>query len=487
MKFSISSFARSKQPLIHRHAALAFAVAMCLSIPAIAFAQSTPMQPIGQPPTPPQKTLTPAQEKRITPVVRVFREASPAVVNLSTSRVVTVRRSQGFGSLFDDMFDLPTAPQQYKAQSVGSGFVIHQDGYIVTNAHVVERASEIKATFVDGTELDASEVAVDRKHDLAVLKVKAQRPLPFLKLGRSDDLMQGETVIAIGNPLGYEHTVTTGIVSALNRELVFDPNHVYTELIQTDASINPGNSGGPLLNIAGELIGINSAIRGDAQNIGFAIPVNQLHKLLPQMLDIERLRRVSFGVHFDGDMASRPKGGVRVKSVDPDTPAAKQGIHAGDVLTAIDNLKTPNFMTAFGLLARTPTGQSLKLDLNQASGQHTSVEVPLADRPMPDAAEMMHRYFGIGVREMTRRDCTRYGLRRPIGLMIESVADGSEAQHEGLEPGDVVTQFGGWSVSDFDELAHLVNQVNSGDVIPIQFLRPVRGGLIRFDLGLRAE
>lgn len=458
------------------------AAAACLAISPLADAQPTPMQPVGKEPAP-----TSNRAERMTPIVRVFQQASPAVVNLSTSRIVTVQRPHGFGSLFDEIFDVPSAPRQYKTQSVGSGFVIHKDGYIVTNAHVVERAAEIKATFADGTELDAREVAVDRQHDLAVLKVEAHRPLPYLRMGRSDDLMQGETVIAIGNPLGYAHTITTGVVSALNRDLVFDSDHVYSELIQTDASINPGNSGGPLLNILGELIGINSAIRGDAQNIGFAIPVNQLHKLLPEMLDIERLRRVSFGVHFEGDVASKPERGVRVKSVDPNSPAAAVGVHPGDIVTAIDNLPTPNFMEAFSLLARTPTGQSLKLDLRRTGDARASVEVPLADRPTADASEMMERFFGVGVREMTRRDLDRYGLRRSIGLVIESVTAGSEAERGGLTAGDMITQFGGWSVADLAELAHLVNQVNPGDLIPIQMLRPHRGGLIRMELGLRAR
>ncbi|HPF41293.1 MAG TPA: trypsin-like peptidase domain-containing protein [Phycisphaerae bacterium] len=455
---------------------------MCLACVTAANGQATPMRPVGETTAPPEP-----RAERMTPVVRVFKQASPAVVNLSTSRVVTVQRRPGFGSIFDDIFDTPGAPRQYKAQSVGSGFVIHKDGYIVTNAHVVERAAEIKATFIDGTELDAREVAVDREHDLAVLKVEAHQPLPYLKLGRSDDLMQGETVIVIGNPLGYQHTVTTGVVSATNRELVFDASHVYTGLIQTDASINPGNSGGPLLNILGELIGINTAIRGDAQNIGFAIPVNELHKLLPEMLDIERLRRVTFGVHFDGDYASRPAAGVRVKAVDPNTTAASVGVRPGDVLTAIDNLPTPNFMEAFSLLARTPTGQSLKLDLRRSGDSRASVEVPLADRPTSDASETMRRFFGVSVREMGRRDRSAYGLRRSIGLVVESVSAGSVAEREGVRSGDVMTQFGGWSVTDMAELAHLVNQVNTGDLIPVQLLRPHRGGLVRLELGLRAQ
>jgi serine protease Do len=258
-------------------------------------------------------------------------------------------------------------------------------------------------------------------------------------------------------------------------------------LIQTDAAINPGNSGGPLLNILGELIGINTAIRGDAQNIGFAIPVNHLHRLLPEMLDIERLRRVDFGLHFDGDIATQPERGVRVKRVDAQTPAAKAGIHAGDIITSIDNLPTPEFMEAFSLLARTPSGQSLKLNLKQPDGTQKNVEVMLAERATIDVNQQMRRYFGLTIRPMTEQDLRAIGLRRSIGLIIENVAPGSEADREGLNSGDIVTQFGGWSVTNDAELAHLVAQVKGGDVIPVQVLRRRRDSLVRFELGLRAE
>jgi serine protease Do len=204
----------SRPALVHAGIVLWALIPFVVASPAVA--QTTPMQPVD-----------PRRAERVTPVVRVFKQASPAVVNLSTSRVVTVQRRMGFGNLFDDFFAVPSGPRQYKTQSVGSGFVIHEDGYIVTNAHVVERAAEIKVTFSDGVELDAREVAVDRHHDLAVLKVEAHRPLPYLRMGRSDDLMQGESVIVIGNPLGYQHTVTTGIVSALNgTENHLDQGHV---------------------------------------------------------------------------------------------------------------------------------------------------------------------------------------------------------------------------------------------------------------------
>src|SRR5262249_28501433 len=177
------------------------------------------------------------------------------------------------------------------------------------------------------------------------------------------DLMPGETVIAIGNPLGFRHTITTGIISALDRELSFSANVVYKGLIQTDASINPGNSGGPLLNILGELIGINTAIRGDAQNIGFAIPVDRLHELLPDMLDITRLRRVDFGLKFDGKRGNGK--GVLIKGVEAESAAAKAGLKSGDVLTAIDGAPIQDFVQAFSILRTVPVGKNLAFSVNR--------------------------------------------------------------------------------------------------------------------------
>jgi len=428
------------------------------------------------------------QARRTTPTVRVFQQASPAVVNLSTTKIVQLTSPRHFGRSFDDVFNFPIRrrTRSYKTHSVGSGFLIHADGYIVTNAHVVDQAAECEVIFADGTKLDAMEVAIDRRSDLAVLKVKAKRPLPYLTLGRSDDLMQGETVIAIGNPLGYAHTITTGIISALDRELRFDRGLVYSGLIQTDASINPGNSGGPLLNILGELIGINTAIRGDAQNIGFAIPVSKLHEKLPEMLDIERIRRVAFGVHFEGPGDGVDKG-VRVGRVTPETPAATAGVRAGDVLLAIDNRPTPTFVEAFGLLARTPPGSSIKLDLLRTGGKRESVEVMLAAVPKQDAGLLIKKHFGIGVRELGDTDLKRLGLRRKIGLIVTSVERAAAAVRGGPGAGDIVTKFGGWPVSTLDDLAHLLDQVKRGDRIRIQFLHIHGDRYVRFEIVLEAE
>ncbi len=426
--------------------------------------------------------------ERVTPVVRVFKECSPAVVNLSTTTVVTVQPRVGIPDMFNEMFDFPTIrPRSFTEHSVGSGFLIHQDGFLVTNAHVIERAAECKVTFSDGTELPAEEIARDVQSDLAVLKVDAPKPLPFLKMGRSDDLMPGETVIAIGNPLGYQNTVTAGIVSALHRELRFSSDRVYSELIQTDASINPGNSGGPLLNVRGELVGINSAIRGDAQNIGFAIPVNKLHDLLPKMLDLERLRRIKFGLHFDSPDIKSKDLGIPVKAVDRESPAAKAGIQPGDVVTAIDGKPTRRFMDAFGILSVAETGRKLHLDLARKGGSRHTVELSLAEIPVADTVHLMKDHFGVTVRDLSAADLKTLGLRRSVGLLVTDVQHGTDAAQAGVQRGDVITLFGGWPVTSLAALGQLIDQVDPRDRIPFQLLRIRGDDFTRFELVLRAK
>jgi serine protease Do len=419
---------------------------------------------------------------RMTPIAKVFQEASPAVVNLSTTQIVTVR--DPFMSMLDEVFERAPRSRQYQTHSVGSGFLIHQDGYIVTNAHVVFQAAEIKAVFADGKELTAEQIAIDREHDLAVLKVDAPKPLPHLRVGHSDDLMPGETVIAIGNPFGFQNTVTAGIISALNRELKFSNNVTYSGLIQTDASINPGNSGGPLLNVLGELIGINCAIRGDAQNIGFAIPIDRLHELLPEMLDIQRLRHVDFGLHFDGTRPSSRKG-VVVKSVDKDSSAALAGLAPGDVVTAIDGAPTNNFVQVFSMLRSAPVGAKLAFTVNRGT-ETKSIRLAIAEPKGIDSQKVMLARFGISVEDLTPDDLKRIGMKRPGGLMVREVRRGSIAAREGLSSGDIITMFGGWPVSSLSGLGQLLEQVESGDGIPFRVLRISGENWSRFDVVLRA-
>jgi S1-C subfamily serine protease len=241
------------------------------------------------------------------------------------------------------------------------------------------------------------------------------------------------------------------------------------------------------LNVLGELIGVNTAIRGDAQNIGFAIPVDHLHELLPSMLDVERLRRVELGVHFDSRPVRTRPAGVRIRTVDAGSRAGEIGLREGDVVVAIDGKPTPDFMDAFSVLAAAPEETTLKIEIVRDGGDRRSIDLPMARMRVADAAESLARFFGIRVRELDRAELRRLGLRRALGLMVEDVQSGSEAAGAGMEAGDLITMFGGWPVTSLSALGHLMQQVEHGDRIPFQLLRIRRDGWTRFELGLRAQ
>src|SRR5881409_3037402 len=264
-------------------------------------------------------------------VVQAVEKASPAVVNVSTEQVVERRASPFpfpqdpfFEEFFRDFVD--PRPRRFKTTSLGSGVIVAADGTIVTNVHVIQRASRIQVTLIDQREFDAKLVGADADADIAVLRIKAGGDLPHIPFGTSADLMIGETVIAIGNPFGLSHTVTTGVVSAVGRSLR-DEDRTYTDFIQTDASINPGNSGGPLLNIKGELVGIDTAIYGKAQGIGFAIPVDRARRVMKDLVSYGEVRRVWVGLAVQDltpNLAQHfgVRRGVIVAEVEAKSPAA---------------------------------------------------------------------------------------------------------------------------------------------------------------------
>ena len=279
----------------------------------------------------------PARRSR---VVEAVERASPAVVNISTEQVV-VQRGNPFGGdpffeqFFRDFFD--SRPRRSTRTSLGSGVIVQSDGTILTNEHVILRGGHIHVTLADGREFEAKLVGRDADSDLAVLRINAGS-LPHIALGHSDDLMIGETVIAIGNPFGLSHTVTTGVVSAVKRNLQTG-GRTFTDFIQTDASINPGNSGGPLLNINGELIGINTAIYGNAQGIGFAIPVDRAHRVVDKLVsgrqppepDANSLAWDMLGLQVqeadDGLIVNRVRGGSLMERI---------GVERGDRVLGLD-------------------------------------------------------------------------------------------------------------------------------------------------------
>ena len=397
--------------------------------------------------------------RRRTPVVDVFEASRDAVVNISATKIIEVSTHGGIFD-FSDMFNM-LPRRRYKARSAGSGFVIHPDGYIITNAHVVSRTQDPKIIFADGTEAAATLIASDDQHDLAVLKIDAGRPLPRLALGRSDDLMVGETVIAIGNPLGYQNTVTAGIVSALDRELVFSGDRgdiTYQGLIQTDAAINPGNSGGPLLNALGQLVGINTAIRGDAQNMGFAIPVNHLRAFLPNILSPERLNRVNVGLRVGG------RGQPHAVEVTKDGPAAQAGVQPGDTVLSIDGVPIVDGLDFYFEMLTRKAGQAVRLGLNR-DGRQLDARLTLTAVPKPDGKALAQRKLGLILDEVRSDDGTT------AALLIRQVESGSAADRISVRAGDILWQIGRFHVSTLDQLGQLLTAVQTGDTFIVRVIR----------------
>ena len=396
-------------------------------------------------------------------MVEVFERTRDAVVNIAATFEV-----QGYDRIFPgDLFDNPfgsLTPKRHTRRytSLGSGFVIHPDGFIVTNAHVVMRAVGQKVIFADGTEYEADRIAIDETHDLAVLKIKADKSFPAIILGQSNDLMIGETVIAIGNPLGYHHTVTAGIISATDRTLTFSEDVEYEGLIQTDASINRGNSGGPLLNVLGELIGINTAIRGDAQNICFAIPVDTLRMLLPEMLSIERRKRLEVGLRLGWR-----KGQVYV--TEAAGPAAEAGIEPGDRLLSIDGKAVKQDVDFYIYLLRTRASSRLLLELKRNDRRYETILRP-KPIPIPEGGKLLREKFGLAVRLLTPEEAVQIHPRLKGGLLITGVERGSPAERARFKQGHLIIQIGKYFPEDLGDVGLLLEHLERGEKIIFRVL-----------------
>jgi len=411
--------------------------------------------------------------RRRTPVVEVVEKTRDSIVNISSTvrHVRTFRSGIGFGML-DDFFAVPT-----ESTSLGSGFIIHSDGYIVTNAHVVARTTEMTATLSDGRTFDAELVASDSENDLAVIKIDpgpGERLQP-IAWGRSDDLMIGETTIAIGNPVGLQNTVTTGVISALNREVRFSNQVMYGDLIQTDASINPGNSGGPLLNVLGELIGVNTAIRGAAQNIGFAIPVDELRAILPEMLDIEKRYRVEVGLKVEG------RDGAAVTAVQSGTPAEEVGLRPGDRIVQVDDTPIGEAVDYYVAAVGRKPGDTLRLRVER-DGKTETVQLPMREIPLPDGRELALKLYGLTLEPLGAGAARRLGVRMGSGLLVTDVERHSPADRLEIRPGDLLVLLGRSRVQDLEGVGLELEHVEPNEAKYIRILRfGQRGGADAYD------
>ncbi len=428
------------------------------------------------------------KNERESPVVRAVRKVSPAVVNISSSYAVRKRPNpfSGFGmdpffeEFFKDFFD-PRFERRQQSASLGSGVSIDgKRGLILTNAHVIEKASKIKIVLEDEREFDAKIIGADPDSDLAVLQIDSPNRLPAIEMGSSDDLMIGETVIAIGNPFGFSHTVTTGVISALNRS-VRSEEMVFHDFIQIDASINPGNSGGPLLNIEGDLIGINTAIYAKAQGIGFAIPINKAKKIIADLIEFGEVIQAWIGIRVQnlsrklaGYLNVPDKKGVVVKAVEPGSPALKSGLKEGDIILGIDSKKIASPRDYWSIKKTYAAGDKLKARIWRNNKVKT-VSIKTRVFPMERAEKLAFRTMGIRVENINRQNRNYYRLLTREGVVISEIANGSHLDRIGARPGDVIRQIDDLTISNKEDFKKAVVKYRQKQSVVILLQRGDQG------------
>ena len=436
-----------------------------------------------------------AQETRETPVVRAVQKVSPAVVNISSEFEVRYRtnpfthfsRNPFYDNFFKDFFDRGVERLQ-KRTSLGSGVLIDgKAGFILTNAHVLAQTGTITATLLDEREFEARIVGVDPDTDLAVLRITTQEPLPAVEMGTSGDLMIGETVIAIGNPFGFSHTVTTGVISALNRSIRSE-DRVYNNFIQLDASINPGNSGGPLLNINGDLIGINTAIYARAQGIGFAIPIDTARKIISDLIKFGEVIPAWIGLtvqNLDPNLARYMKipdsMGVVVQDVHPAGPARKAGIQPGDVIRSIGSQSVGSTDDYRDIMKKHAEGDSLDLRIWRDGSEWTQ---PVRAAVFPPALAMDLAYRILGIRVENLKTPNRADLQSPgsQGVVITEVRDDAYLASIGAAPGDVIRRIDETTINDTSDFKRAIVKYRHKKSMVILLFRGQQGYYITIEI-----
>jgi serine protease Do len=424
---------------------------------------------------------------RRTPVVDVVKRVKGAVVNIHSERTVGQPDAHADG--------LGAAPN--RVNGMGTGVVIDPRGYIVTNHHVVEDVNVLRVRLADGTAANARVVARDLETDLALLKIDVTRPLPTIPIGTSQDVMVGETVVAIGNAYGYEHTVTVGVVSAVKRDVVLNKEMSYKALIQTDASINPGNSGGPLLNINGELIGVNVAIRAGAQGIGFAIPVDSMLRVAADMLSVRKRNGTWHGLVTRDDVilpdeeavtktdlvtpstrAAGPSRRLVVERAESGSPAAAAGLQRGDVLVKVGGQAVACGLDLERALLDGRSGDKVPLVVRRKEGEQT-VELVLApaDKAAPANGDLIWRKLGVRLQAVSPEVVSRVEQRLHGGLAVTEVRPDSPAAKAGLQRGDILVGLHTWEMLSADNVLFVLNHNDLASFSPLRFYI-VRSGTV---------
>ena len=430
----------------------------------------------------------------------LVEKMKPSVVNISTTKTL---RSGGFRSPFNDpsfdrffgsedffhrfFGDIP--PREFKQRSLGSGFIISDDGYIFTNNHVIEQADKILVKLSDGKEYEAKVIGRDAKTDIALIKIKPGENLPVADMGDSEKLRVGEWVIAIGNPFGLEQTVTAGIVSAKGRVIGAGP---YDNFIQTDASINPGNSGGPLFSLDGKVIGINTAIVAQGQGIGFAIPINHAKEMLPDLKAKGKVTRGWLGISVQDitediakNMKLKDKDGALISDVFKGDPADKAGLKAGDVIIEINGKKVRDTHQLLMIIASLRVGDKVIMKFIRDGAEKTT-QVHVAERGEQAelaAAGGMREDFGMTVQEITPEISQYLGISSKIGVIVTEVKEGSPADEVGIQPQDIIMQVNKIKIASMKDYLREMSKVGAKKNV----LLLVKRGKATFFIALRKQ
>ena len=391
--------------------------------------------------------------QRANAIVMAAKKVTPAVVSISVVQTKIVATSPFFSPYSDDMFRdffrdfFPERYHEQQVKSLGTGVVISEDGYILTNEHVITDATKIKITLPDGRQLEGTVVVADRTMDLALIKIEA-KDLPYVELGNSNDLMIGEWVIAFGNPFGFlledtSPTVTVGVISALGRSIKSSHDErVYKNMIQTDAAINPGNSGGPLVNVLGQVIGINNFIftsGGGSEGIGFARPINFVRKFIKEAKEHGKIRPAWIGLWLQditpgmAEELDTPKAGIIVKYVDQESPSDKAGIKIGDCIVEVNGIRIRRVSDWDRFIANMFVGDGVKIVLIR-DGKTFSIDMSVEEFQFSGTKSR----FGLFVENITSQLAKKYGLGYKDGVVVLEVEKGGVGDRLGIRKGDVI-------------------------------------------------
>jgi len=425
----------------------------------------------------------------------VAEKVAPAVVNINT-----VTRGPGgrtpieefFGDEFFRRFFGEVPEREQVQRSLGSGVIVDPSGILLTNAHVVERASEIEAVTADGKKHKAKLVGVDRRTDLAVLRLQGGAPYPAATLGDSDRLKVGDWVLAIGSPFGLQQTVTAGIISAKGRSIGQGP---FDDFLQTDAAINPGNSGGPLVNMSGEVVGINSAIlsrSGGNVGIGFSIPVNMAKRIYTELASKGKVTRGWLGVSIQPLTPELAKGfglrevkGVLISDVMQDSPAERAGIAAGDIVIEFDRKKVDTPQDLQKAVAATTPGKGVPLKVWRDKGEKT-LEIKIGETPDDTVAlkstNKSKTLLGLDVRQVTPDIARELNLRSGEGVIVYGVEEESAAAEAGLQRGDVIREVNRQRVRSVQDFERATREVKEGDRVTVLLQRGQQSLYVAFTI-----